>query len=58
LYIAVSVILGIISISYFYVFLGTNWFSRHDPSLEDDCDIAIDVLDEDELYEEEDIKLA
>jgi len=54
IYIVASVLLGIISIAYFYVFLATNWFSRHDPAEEDECDIAIDVLDEDELYIDED----
>jgi len=50
LYIASAVILGLIAVSYMIVFIGTNWFSRADPAEEDDGEIAIDVLDEEEVY--------
>jgi len=45
-----AVILGLIAVSYMIVFIGTNWFSRADPAEEDDGEIAIDVLDEEEVY--------
>jgi len=50
LYITASVVLGLIALSYMVVFVGTNWFSRADPAEEDDGEIAIDVLDEEEVY--------
>jgi len=50
LYIACTVILGLIAVAYMIVFVGTNWFSRADPAEEDDGEIAIDVLDEEEVY--------
>lgn len=50
LYIVASVWLGLIALSYMVVFVGTNWFSRADPAEEDDSEIAIDVLDEEEVY--------
>ena len=50
LYIASSVILGIIALAYIVVFVGTDWFSKADPAEEDDGEVAIVVLDEEEVY--------
>jgi len=50
LYIGSAVILGLIAVSYMIVFVGTEWFSKADPAEEDDGEVAIVVLDEEEVY--------